>query len=256
MKLSVIIPIYNIAEYLRPCLDSVLAQTFEDYEVLMVDDGSTDESVAIVDEYAAKDKRFIAIHKKNEGVSIARNTGLSMAKGEYITFLDSDDILAPERFGKAVKVLDENPGIDIVQCNWADYGEEPKTHPFVFDQEGLVSLPNLPKNRYNVWSKVVRKYLFKRIRFYDFGYQGEDTAVSMKLYAKARKVYCLEDVLYYRVIRENSLQHSINCKGKKNLYEVYRKLYFDLVADGTDGQILAFVRSLIVGAKRKKKKCH
>lgn len=90
---SIIIPVYNVAPYLRECLDSVLAQTLTDWEAICVDDGSTDGSGAILDEYAAKDKRFRVIHQKNAGVSAARNTALDTAKGEWLIFLDGDDIL-------------------------------------------------------------------------------------------------------------------------------------------------------------------
>lgn len=88
---SIIIPVYNVAPYLRECLDSVLAQTFTDWEAICIDDGSTDGSGAILDEYAAKDKRFRVIHQKNAGVGAARNLGIDTAGGEYVTFLDGDD---------------------------------------------------------------------------------------------------------------------------------------------------------------------
>lgn len=88
---SIIIPVYNVAPYLRECLDSVLAQTFTDWEAICIDDGSTDGSGEILDEYAAKDKRFKVIHQKNAGVSAARNAGIDAAGGEYVTFLDGDD---------------------------------------------------------------------------------------------------------------------------------------------------------------------
>ena len=88
---SIIIPVYNVAPYLRECLDSVLAQTFTDWEAICVDDGSTDDSGAILDEYVARDKRFRVIHQKNAGVSAARNRALQVALGEWITFLDGDD---------------------------------------------------------------------------------------------------------------------------------------------------------------------
>lgn len=91
MKVSVVIPIYNLPKYLRQCVDSVLCQTFDDFEVILVDDGSTDECVTIVDEYAAKDSRVKAVHKKNGGLSSARNAGLDIAEGDYVIFLDSDD---------------------------------------------------------------------------------------------------------------------------------------------------------------------
>lgn len=93
MKISVVIPVYNAAKYLRECLDSVRVQTFTDFEVICVDDGSTDESAAILDEYAAKDGRFAILHQKNSGEGVARNAGFSAAHGEIIGWLDSDDIL-------------------------------------------------------------------------------------------------------------------------------------------------------------------
>ena len=93
--ISIIIPVYNVAPYLRECLDSVLAQTFADWEAICVDDGSTDGGGAILDEYAAKDKRFKVIHQKNAGVSAARNVALGLVKGMYIAFLDGDDTILP-----------------------------------------------------------------------------------------------------------------------------------------------------------------
>lgn len=92
---SIIIPVYNVAPYLRECLDSVLAQTFTDWEAICIDDGSTDGSGAILDEYAARDSRFRIIHQPNAGVSVARNKGLDVAKGEWIWFVDSDDMIKP-----------------------------------------------------------------------------------------------------------------------------------------------------------------
>ena len=96
--LSVIIPVYNVEKYLRKCVDSVSAQDIADMEVILIDDGSPDNCGAICDEYAEKDLRVIVIHKKNEGVSTARNVGLDIARGKYITFVDSDDYLLPNTF--------------------------------------------------------------------------------------------------------------------------------------------------------------
>lgn len=125
---SIIIPVYNIAPYLRECLDSVLAQTFTDWEAICVDDGSTDGSGAILDEYAAKDKRFIVIHKKNEGVSVARNTALEVVNGRYIVFIDADDVVLRDwlKVFNEVIVKDES---DVVRGSlryW--YGEQDYKH--------------------------------------------------------------------------------------------------------------------------------
>ena len=90
---SIIIPVYNVAPYLRECLDSVIAQTFTDWEAICVDDGSTDGSGAILDEYAAKDKRFRVIHQKNAGVSVARNAAIELMHGDWFLFVDADDVI-------------------------------------------------------------------------------------------------------------------------------------------------------------------
>ena len=95
-KISIIIPIYNIERYLHRCLDSVLNQTFEEWQAILVDDGSTDKSGEIAEEYAAKDNRFVVTHKENGGLSDARNVGISKATGEYIMFVDGDDFIHPQ----------------------------------------------------------------------------------------------------------------------------------------------------------------
>ena len=120
---SIIIPVYNVAPYLRECLDSVLAQTFSDWECLCVDDGSTDESGAIIDEYAQKDPRFRVFHKKNGGVSSARNLALDNVKGEWIGFLDGDDVLAPWTYCLTNGAIKKNPNVDIIQYGTKTFSE-------------------------------------------------------------------------------------------------------------------------------------
>ena len=105
-KISVIIPIYNVEKYLRRCLDSVKNQIFTDWQAICVDDGSPDNSGKIADEYAAKDKRFVVIHKENTGVSDTRNVGIKHAIGEYIHFMDSDDVLDIDYYEKMLKTID------------------------------------------------------------------------------------------------------------------------------------------------------
>lgn len=123
---SIIIPVYNISQYLRACLDSVLAQTFQDWEAICIDDGSTDESGAILDEYAAKDKRFRVIHKANGGVSSARNAGLDAVRGEWVAFLDGDDVWAPWTLERVAKVIEGNQDADLVRFDTADFYESGK----------------------------------------------------------------------------------------------------------------------------------
>lgn len=120
-KFSIIIPVYNVAPYLRKCLDSVLAQTFTDWEAICVDDGSTDGSGAILDEYAARDSRFRVFHKENGGVSSARNYALDNVKGEYVGFIDGDDWILPDWFKTFNSIIHESPGIDWVRMENRDF---------------------------------------------------------------------------------------------------------------------------------------
>ena len=116
-KISVIVPVYNVEQYLPRCIDSILAQTFTDFEVLLIDDGSTDESGKICDEYAKKDSRIRVFHKKNGGVSSARNTGLDNAHSEWVAFVDSDDTLDVDFLHYSF--LDIPDFVDIVFLSWA-----------------------------------------------------------------------------------------------------------------------------------------
>lgn len=124
MKLSIIIPVYNAAQYLCACLDSVLAQTFTDFEVICVDDGSTDGSGAILDEYAKKDSRFVIIHQKNAGAWAARNVALDSARGEWVTFVDADDVLNPHWLDEGMRIADASR-VDIVRMNYTLGSEVP-----------------------------------------------------------------------------------------------------------------------------------
>lgn len=117
---SIIIPVYNVAPYLRECLDSVLAQTFSDWEAICVDDGSTDGSGAILDEYVARDKRFRVIHQKNAGVSAARNLALDRSNGEYVCFLDADDLVLKDWLSNIYSVASKCTSVDWVRT-WHQY---------------------------------------------------------------------------------------------------------------------------------------
>ena len=122
---SFIIPVYNTAEYLRQCLNSILVQTYTNIEIIIVDDGSTDRSPYICDEYAKKDSRIVAYHKKNGGLSDARNFGLNHAKGDYIVFLDSDDFWAKDScLSELIKILNDSPCCEFVGFNMSYYFQE------------------------------------------------------------------------------------------------------------------------------------
>ena len=115
MELSIVIPIYNVERTLQRCIDSVLGQSFQDFEMILVDDGSKDNSSVMADEIAQSDSRISVIHQSNQGLSAARNTGIKVAKGKYITFIDSDDFIAQDTYKGIIDLLNAHPEYDILE---------------------------------------------------------------------------------------------------------------------------------------------
>jgi len=138
-KFSVIIPVYNAEKWLRQCIDSVLAQTFTDFELLLIDDGSTDASGAICDEYARKCLNISVLHKQNGGVSSARNLGLDNAKGEFIAFIDADDYVDPDY----LETLLPRSGEDLVCCSYAGYRGGQRAYEVLVEERELMSAKEL-----------------------------------------------------------------------------------------------------------------
>ncbi len=143
--ISVIVPVYNTEKYLQRCIDSILGQSFTDFELLLIDDGSTDGSGAICDTYAAKDSRVRVFHKENGGVSSARNIGLDNALGEWITFVDSDDELLPD--GLQTMLDGVTPDLDMVMCGYVEYD----TNGAVLEHERVEKVYNLSKKDSVLW---------------------------------------------------------------------------------------------------------
>ena len=121
--LSIIIPVYKVEKYLPACLDSIIAQEFTDWEVIAVDDGSPDGSGAILDRYAAQDSRIIDLHRENGGVSAARNAGIDHARGKYLGFVDSDDLIAPDMYQQLIAEM-ENENCDLAECGFCNFFED------------------------------------------------------------------------------------------------------------------------------------
>lgn len=212
MYLSIIIPVYNVNEYLKNTIENVLAQIYQDYELILVDDGSTDGSSEICDSFAEKDRRIRVIHQKNQGVSAARNTGVSSANGEYIGFVDSDDLIEPNMFEIMMSIaVAENA--DIVQCRHnrkpnilnLKYGNEKRiVDGKTFVRELFSYTGGEYTNQVALWSKVYKKELFRNIHFPD-GRTYEDEQETYKLCLYATKIVLLPDELYHYVKRENSI---------------------------------------------------
>ena len=173
MNLSVIVPVYNAAMTMVDCIDSILGQTFQDFELILVDDGSTDESKDLCDSYNKKDKRCKVIHKKNGGVSSARNCGLDVCSGDYVTFVDSDDTISEDTYEKNMKLLLENDSIDILQYPTYEIrqnGDKAKLYSYedcVIEGERVFAEWYSGKDiiNYCIWNKIYKRSLIGKYRF-------------------------------------------------------------------------------------------
>ena len=210
--ISIIVPVYNVEKYLSRCLDSILAQTYTDYELILVDDGSTDTSGALVDEYALKDSRIRAFHGENKGLSGARNRGLDNAKGEYICFVDSDDWIEPT-YLKELYDLIEDRQADLAICGYKkNNGDICIIQPDeenVTEETGVDAIDNLYGAgclQYIVaWNKLYKKELFDGVRF-PMGMIHEDEVICTQILVRAGKVVRTDRILYnYRVNNDASI---------------------------------------------------
>ena len=219
VKLSVIIPVYNVAQWLPETIESVLVQSFREFELILVDDGSTDDSGAICDRYAAVDSRIRVIHQKNAGVSAARNAGMAAAQGEYIGFADSDDIIERDMYAVMVELAKKHQA-DVVQCQHdraAELNGTTRSHIVeIMDGDAFVRRMFTRKsgeytNQVALWSKIYRRNLFEGIAF-PVGRVYEDEQETYKLCLKAKKIVETPDILYHYIKRENSIITGISAK--------------------------------------------
>lgn len=212
-KLSIIVPIYNVEKYINKCIDSILAQTFTDFELILVDDGTLDNCGKICDEYAKADSRIKVIHKKNGGLSSARNAGIDIAQGEYIGFVDSDDLIKDDMYDLLYKaILKYNADISI--CNFIKFDEDSQ---FIFKKEmdeGMEVWTNIEAleklNTDNdgkivvAWNKLYKKELWNDIRF-PKGKIHEDAFTMHKILFAANKVVNTNKYLYGYLQRNSSI---------------------------------------------------
>lgn len=218
-KISVIVPVYNVEKYIYKCIDSILSQTFTDFEIILVDDGSPDNCGNICDEYAKSDNRISVIHRENGGLSAARNSGIDWifknSDSEYLTFIDSDDSIAENYLEKLITGMNENT--DVVSCKLNFFIEETKksetdgsfnTTPEQFTgKEAVWHLYKMNgKVRTEACAKLYRKHLFSDIRFPE-GKIHEDQFIIPILLYNSRNVVAIDDPLYTYYIRKGSITH-------------------------------------------------
>lgn len=216
-KISIIVPVYKVEEYLHKCIDSILAQTFTDFELILINDGSPDNCGRICDEYARKDSRVSVIHKENGGQASARNVGIDMAKGEYIGFVDSDDWIEPDMYELLYNLCTEND-CDISNiCSiiyFKDRIQKNGSHPLVIHSRSEAMKAMLMGELYDevVWTKLIKRTLLEDIRF-PIGIVYEDTAFTYKVIHKSKKVCSIGAPKYHYIKREESTMD----RAKKNI---------------------------------------
>lgn len=222
-KISIIVPVYKVEQYLERCVNSLTNQTYKNIEIILVDDGSPDQCPQMCDNYANSDSRIKVIHKKNGGLSDARNAGLDAATGEYIAFVDSDDWVEPDFIEQLyVNAKKEDADISIIGCTlvWDDGRKKTVSKDkgyYVFDQEKAIR-EMLAQRKFGcmVCQKMYRKQIFDTVRF-PVGKLYEDVAVSMPTFLKAKKVVVSGNYGYNYYQRNDSI---VNSKFDE------RKLYF------------------------------
>lgn len=226
--ISIIVPVYNVEKYLPKCLDSIMNQTYKNLEIILVDDGSTDNSGIICDKYSEGDRRIKVIHKENGGLSDARNKGLDIAKGEYVGFVDSDDYIAEDMYEYLYAFILEN-NLDVAMCASCDVYEDKIIYPKNFESIILDKKEKIIENIFinpfggaavSVCSKLFKYDVIKNIRF-DFGKTYEDVYFLLKWIANTNNFGRGDKVKYYYVQRGESITH--------------QKFYNDKILDVVDG---------------------
>lgn len=228
MKVSLIIPVYNVDAFLERCLDSVQNQTYKDTEVIIVNDGSTDNSAQIINEFVANNPNFKSFTIENSGQGGARNHGIEKATGDYIAFLDSDDYIAPnciERLIETVKV--ENS--DIVVCNCFDVKEDGTIisnvkNNIINKSTSVFENPKILFNRVAPWGKLFKKDIFGDLRFTTRAWY-EDMRLIPKLYLNAQKISYIEDSLFYYVQRAGSTMNNSNALKNLEILDTFDDLF-------------------------------
>lgn len=258
--ISVIIPVYKAEEYLERCVDSVLAQTYSNLEIILVDDGSPDDSGLICDRYAEKDSRVIVIHKKNGGVSSARNAGLDVATGEFVAFVDSDDFIAPDMYEKLMVSL--SSGSDLSMCDFMMYSQsysEPRTTIPSGDRISLIKSLLLADIGSGSVYLLIKSFLLERLRFPEHIRNGEDLWFVLRLFSSVNYASKVDEPLYY-YNQDNcgSLTHTLDSSTdldginvfKENMTFLHESGIFESVKKEWYWSLLRYKSTFVMTPKR------
>lgn len=234
--ISVIVPVYNVEKYLKKCVNSIIQQTYKKLEIILVDDGSTDNSGVMCDEFALKDNRIQVIHKSNGGLSDARNTGLDVCKGEYISFIDSDDYISEYFYEIFMKIFLEK-NCDIITLKKGTDFWDKESIPNLVKSNSDYKVSYMPSKKalemmlyQNIVTgapfKVCKRNVWDNIRF-PYGYLYEDVATTYKLFLVSKKCAVIDADLYaYRKRKDSIIRQSFNEKKM-----VCLKIFDQLISD-------------------------
>lgn len=226
--ISIIVPVYNVEAYLTDCMESIVKQSYTNFQVILVDDGSTDRSGLVCDQYAERDSRIQVIHKKNGGLSDARNVGLDIAEGDYIVFTDSDDFLHRDY----LKVQYENlvqADADMAVCDYHMYDSRQSVEDGLSNRISVVEEKDITAQLYEnpgmlivAWNKLYKRFLWDGIR-YPVGRLHEDEAVIHEILVRCKRIVLADAKLYYYRQRENSIMGQVSDKSIRDAVYAYQR---------------------------------
>ncbi len=239
-KISVIVPVYNCEKYIKKCVDSIIKQTFKDLEIILVDDGSTDKSGKICDEFKIKDSRIKVVHQENKGVSSARNEGLKVSNGDYISFVDGDDYLSEDTYeflyDNLEKICADISVCGIVNCFFKADGSKKLARQSSFNGSGVLTgkeaMSEALKSRIfsvNPVNKLFAAWLFDNEKFPE-GKTSEDAFLIPKILLKSNKVFYSSEPKYYYVRHEGSITTSNFAQDDWYVVEAY-KTHFENIKE-------------------------
>jgi len=266
-KVTVIVPVYNVEKYLPKCIESILTQSYNEIELILINDGSNDRSGNICDVYAAQDTRIKVIHQENRGLSGARNAGLDIAQGDYIGFVDSDDYVDPNMYTLMVQAI-ENSNADLVACTAVIVSESGrfirnltkkcKSISRLSRKEALLVFPSTNVISNSACDKLFSASIIKNIKFDPKIRVSEDNPFVCEVLVNINSIILIPNQLYFYVMRKESITNSdFNSKNldvieaEKKCIKLYEKNQPDLVKLMTDRFVVGMLHMLVVATEKK-----
>jgi glycosyltransferase involved in cell wall biosynthesis len=251
MDISIIVPVYNAEKYLKRCINSIVNQSFCDFELILINDGSTDKSGRICDEYAQIDKRIKVVHKKNEGVSLTRNLGINIANGEYITFIDSDDWIEQDFFKKAIEYIKKNDVSILITSFVFEYNKKVfnvfcgKKDEIILNDEIKKEFFKQNKFTWTVYDKFFKKEIIKKCKFDSRFKIGEDMLFCWQILKNEKKIGYLPLYKYhYDISASKTMSSDFSLKWFDGI-KVKKMIYNDVKYVSRELELLARIVCIV-----------